>query len=505
MLSVCVLYIKKYNFFKISIVFSKYPTFFILETNMLFPWEQRLKHLQDLQISKNIAEDLLLYMNQSVHKYTFPQQQTPEKHVPYWEEFLKNNPPEKISFFLGIKVKDFNDIQIHIQQHLAGSLPVIATKNRTDFIHIISQCIPNISIGNNINAFMIPKYKNLSREKYFKNNTKNPWNLEKQKILYLEPWKLIDRFIVIHQTFYSNVSLPISQWLQKSYNIRLEHEFTHYLFYRLYKTSITHLYIELLCDWSAILKTFGFFSAQMQKQFFFTCSCSPEQVCPEQHWPQSSFSPEQVCPEQHFPQSSFSPEQVCPEQHFPQSSFSPEQVCPEQHFPQSSFSPEQVCPEQVCPEQVCPEQYFPQSSFSPEQVCPEQYFPQSSFSPEQVCPEQYFPQSSFSPEQYFPQSNINPKAVSSQNSFSLEQICLHNDSRFFYYTKQFSQEVRYALYSLFQKAIENLEILTNKYYTNENHYIFLLTLATIPLDVLANERILLFFSNVLMENERYEI
>jgi hypothetical protein len=382
---------------------------------MLFPWEQRLKHLQDLQISKNIAEDLLLYMNQSVHKYTFPQQQTPEKHVPYWEEFLKNNPPEKISFFLGIKVKDFNDIQIHIQQHLAGSLPVIATKNRTDFIHIISQCIPNISIGNNINAFMIPKYKNLSREKYFKNNTKNPWNLEKQKILYLEPWKLIDRFIVIHQTFYSNVSLPISQWLQKSYNIRLEHEFTHYLFYRLYKTSITHLYIELLCDWSAILKTFGFFSAQMQKQFFFTCSCSPEQVCPEQHWPQSSFSPEQVCPEQ------------------------------------------------------------------------------------------YFPQSSFSPEQYFPQSNINPKAVSSQNSFSLEQICLHNDSRFFYYTKQFSQEVRYALYSLFQKAIENLEILTNKYYTNENHYIFLLTLATIPLDVLANERILLFFSNVLMENERYEI
>ena len=473
MLSVCVLYIKKYNFFKISIVFSKYPTFFILETNMLFPWEQRLKHLQDLQISKNIAEDLLLYMNQSVHKYTFPQQQTPEKHVPYWEEFLKNNPPEKISFFLGIKVKDFNDIQIHIQQHLAGSLPVIATKNRTDFIHIISQCIPNISIGNNINAFMIPKYKNLSREKYFKNNTKNPWNLEKQKILYLEPWKLIDRFIVIHQTFYSNVSLPISQWLQKSYNIRLEHEFTHYLFYRLYKTSITHLYIELLCDWSAILKTFGFFSAQMQKQFFFTCSCSPEQVCPEQHWPQSSFSPEQVCPEQHFPQSSFSPEQVCPEQ----------------HFPQSSFSPEQVCPEQVCPEQVCPEQYFPQSSFSPEQVCPEQYFPQSSFSP----------------EQYFPQSNINPKAVSSQNSFSLEQICLHNDSRFFYYTKQFSQEVRYALYSLFQKAIENLEILTNKYYTNENHYIFLLTLATIPLDVLANERILLFFSNVLMENERYEI
>jgi len=390
---------------------------------MLFPWEQRLQDLQDLQISKNVSENLLSYMNQSVHRYVLPQQQTPEKYVFYWEEFLKNNPSEKISFFLGIKVKDFNNIQVHIQQHLAGSLPVIATQNRTDFIHIISQCIPNISIGNNINAFMIPKYKNLSREKYFKKNTKNPWNLEKQKILYLEPWKLIDRFIVIHQTFYSNVSLPISQWLQKSYNIRLEHEFTHYLFYRLYKTSTTHLYIELLCDWSAILKTFGFFSAQMQKQFFFTCS--PEQFCPEQHVPQSSFSPEQDCPEQHLPQSSFSPEQVCPEQHLPQSSFSPEQVCSEQYLPQSSFSP--------------------------------------------------------------------------------EQVCLYNDSRFFYYTKQFSQEVRYALYSLFQKAIENLEILTNKYYTNENHYIFLLTLATIPLDVLANERILLFFSNVLMENERYEI
>ncbi|HON45990.1 MAG TPA: hypothetical protein PLR86_11655, partial [Planctomycetota bacterium] len=80
---------------------------------MLFPWEQRLQDLQDLQISKNVSENLLSYMNQSVHRYVLPQQQTPEKHVFYWEEFLKNNPSEKISFFLGIKVKDFNNIQVH--------------------------------------------------------------------------------------------------------------------------------------------------------------------------------------------------------------------------------------------------------------------------------------------------------------------------------------------------------------------------------------------------------
>ena len=177
-----------------------------------------------------------------------------ENYVKQWQEYSGQNFFEfmKEKFLIETDKYKFNEpakIILTFTKTMGGTLPVILTFNHEDFIkmealingrNVLSELPPTV------NAFTIS-----ARNKKIYNH----------------------RIILLNDAPYSNISaenfgLNETEWLKKSYKLRLRHEAAHYETLRILGGMKNHALDEILADALGQIAAFGNFSAARQRLFF---------------------------------------------------------------------------------------------------------------------------------------------------------------------------------------------------------------------------------------------
>ncbi|WP_330202614.1 DUF7005 family protein [Cyanobacterium sp. DS4] len=207
----------------------------------------------------------------------FPVQEGMSQNEQYLRAVRKGECEENFRFEGGLQLTDPDNLQLEIKDTLAGAIPVIIAPNRQDFellIQAITKKNEPATIPPSMGACIIGGYNNWDRIKQYrleweKNNpnhcTQEDWNQEFKRLI---PQKSLyqDRFIILSQGFYSNVSatqlgLTEQQWQKLSLTIRLEHECTHYFTRRVLNYMGNNLLDELIADYQGIVAALGYFRA----------------------------------------------------------------------------------------------------------------------------------------------------------------------------------------------------------------------------------------------------
>ncbi|ABA20759.1 conserved hypothetical protein [Trichormus variabilis ATCC 29413] len=183
----------------------------------------------------------------------------------------------------GLVLQQPQKLQLILHQSLAGTIPVLLTESREDFISLVQaltmrnepQTVPT-SMGACIvrgfnNWDRIRQYRQKWEAANFGNCGENNWKAEFQKII---PQKTLyqDKFIILSNSPYSNIpakdiGISESEWHQLSITIRLEHECTHYLTHRLFNSMRNNIFDELIADYRGIVAASGNYYSNWFLQF----------------------------------------------------------------------------------------------------------------------------------------------------------------------------------------------------------------------------------------------
>ncbi|GAX38422.1 DUF7005 family protein [Nodularia sp. NIES-3585] len=196
---------------------------------------------------------------------------------------LKGVNPESIPEATGLVLEHPDKLHLQIYQSLAGAIPVLLPSNREDFVSLVRSLTKRnepLPIPASMGACMIGGYNNWDRIRRYRQQweRENPENCSeadwKAEFRRLIPQKnrYQDRFIILSDGFYSNVSpndlgLPESEWRRLSLTIRLEHECTHYFTRRLFNSMQNNLLDELIADYRGIVAATGRYRADWFLRF----------------------------------------------------------------------------------------------------------------------------------------------------------------------------------------------------------------------------------------------
>lgn len=167
-------------------------------------------------------------------------------------------------------------LQLQLHQTLAGSIPVLISGNREDFVTLVQALTKRNEpqpIPDSMGACIVGGYNNWDRVYQYRKqwatqkgkNLETDWNYEFKRLI--EQKELYqDRFIILSSGAYSNVAaseLGITElkWQQISLKIRLEHESTHYLTRRFFGSMRNNLLDELIADYRGIVAALGYYRA----------------------------------------------------------------------------------------------------------------------------------------------------------------------------------------------------------------------------------------------------
>ncbi len=167
-------------------------------------------------------------------------------------------------------------LQLQLHQTLAGSIPVLISGNREDFVTLVQALTKRNEpqpIPDSMGACIVGGYNNWDRVYQYRKqwatqkgkNLETDWNYEFKRLI--EQKELYqDRFIILSPGAYSNVAaseLGITElkWQQMSLKIRLEHESTHYLTRRFFGSMRNNLLDELIADYRGIVAALGYYRA----------------------------------------------------------------------------------------------------------------------------------------------------------------------------------------------------------------------------------------------------
>ncbi len=173
-------------------------------------------------------------------------------------------------------------LSLSIHDHQAGALPVLHTTDRSDFDKLNQSILHRsepVKIASAVNAQLVAGFINwhrlaLSRERWAENpeivNTEHDWLKERARIAKFEKPLFQDRFLIICSHPYSGLSasdLGISrteaEWVARSDQLRMEHEFTHYMTKRIFGVMQLNVLDELIADWAGTTDVFGTFDAAL--------------------------------------------------------------------------------------------------------------------------------------------------------------------------------------------------------------------------------------------------
>ncbi|MCC5609709.1 hypothetical protein LC612_23760 [Nostoc sp. CHAB 5834] len=183
----------------------------------------------------------------------------------------------------GLVLQQPEKLQLILHQSLAGTIPVLLTENRDDFVSLVQaltkgnepQPIP-ASMGACIvsgfnNWDRIHQYRQKWSAESFANRYQSSWQEEFQRLI-SQKELYQDKFIILSGNSYSNVSasdmeFEESQWQRLSLTIRLEHECTHYFTRRLFNSMRNNILDELIADYRGIVAATGFYRADWCLRF----------------------------------------------------------------------------------------------------------------------------------------------------------------------------------------------------------------------------------------------
>jgi hypothetical protein len=173
----------------------------------------------------------------------------------------------------GLALEKPDNLQITIHEGVAGPLPVIITGCRADFVALVQALTKRnepVPVPDSMGATVVGGYNNWDRIARYRQSweAQQPspistadWQAEFQRLI---PQKQLyqDCFMILSRGPYSAVSadslgLDNPTWQQIALQIRLEHEYTHYLTRRLFKSMRNNIMDELIADYRGIVHATG--------------------------------------------------------------------------------------------------------------------------------------------------------------------------------------------------------------------------------------------------------
>ncbi|BAB73731.1 DUF7005 family protein [Anabaena sp. FACHB-709] len=179
----------------------------------------------------------------------------------------------------GLVLQQPQKLQLILHQSLAGTIPVLLTENREDFVSLVQALTKHNEpqpIPQSMGACIVRGFNNWDRIRQYRQKWEvehfaSNWNTEFQRLI-LQKHLYQDTFIILSNIPYSNISaeeigLKASQWQKLSLTIRLEHECTHYLTYRLFNSMRNNIFDELIADYRGIIAATGYYQANWFLRF----------------------------------------------------------------------------------------------------------------------------------------------------------------------------------------------------------------------------------------------
>ncbi|WP_334758508.1 DUF7005 family protein [Nostoc sp.] len=177
----------------------------------------------------------------------------------------------------GLVLQEPKKLQLILHQSLAGTIPVLLTGNREDFVCLVQALTKRNEpqpVPNSMGACIVSGFNNWDRIRQYRqqwsaensaNCSQRSWLAEFGRLI---PQKQLyqDKFIILSNSSYSNVSakdigLEEAQWQRLSLTIRLEHECTHYFTRRFFNSMRNNIFDELIADYRGIVAAIGTYRA----------------------------------------------------------------------------------------------------------------------------------------------------------------------------------------------------------------------------------------------------
>ena len=204
-------------------------------------------------------------------QFRFPIQTGISQIAAYKTATLKGGNTAAMPEATGLQLEKPDKLRLYLYRSLAGNIPVLVVDNRADFKSIIQAlCYRNEPQGipDSMGAAMIKGLNNWHRLHKLKSNwlLKFPDLAFTMENLVAQKAEYQDRIIILSRIPYSNVSaedigLQVEDWLDKSLQLRLEHECAHYFTLRYFGRMTNHLHDEIIADYMGIRKAWGQFRA----------------------------------------------------------------------------------------------------------------------------------------------------------------------------------------------------------------------------------------------------
>lgn len=196
----------------------------------------------------------------------------------------QGKPVKQIPEAVGFVLKRPDKLQLRLHPCLSGVMPALITGERDDFETLAQALVGRnepIKIPPSVGSFMIKGYNNWDRIHQLKLHweLENPsdtseasWVIEFTKHVFPHKQLFQDTFLLLSDGPYSGVpatdmGLSEEEWKRVSLEIRLEHESTHYFFYRLGGAIRNHALDELIADYQGVTAGAGRYRADWFLRF----------------------------------------------------------------------------------------------------------------------------------------------------------------------------------------------------------------------------------------------
>jgi hypothetical protein len=183
----------------------------------------------------------------------------------------------------GLALQQPDQLTLFIHPSLAGAIPILVVNQREDFVALVQALTRRNEpqpVPDSMGACIVTGFNNWDRIRQYRQQwatahpttaTESDWAAEWQRLV-LQKSLYQDRFIMLSTGPYSAVpaatmGVAESEWQRLSAMIRLEHECTHYLTYRVLGSMRNHLLDELIADYRGIVAATGRYQADWFLRF----------------------------------------------------------------------------------------------------------------------------------------------------------------------------------------------------------------------------------------------
>lgn len=198
----------------------------------------------------------------------------------YQEVTRRGIAPDTFPEASGLCLEQAQALQLRLYPTVAGVIPALIAGCRHDFVALVQALVRKNEpepIPDSMGSSLVSGYNNWDRVNELHRRweaTGSGLSWAEEFYQYIRPHKQFyqDRFLILSNQPYSQVpaealGLSGDEWQEMSTTIRLEHEATHYLIFRLFSQLRTNVLDELWADYRGIVAVLGRYRADWGLRF----------------------------------------------------------------------------------------------------------------------------------------------------------------------------------------------------------------------------------------------